>query len=156
MPAASGLRARAQQRLLWKYFWTSTFAIAIASIGAATTLLIFSESFMALWMGPLFAERALPTFRILILVYALVAFGAPAYQITLGIGSPSVAAGLTVAGGLASIALIYILSSALGLAGAALGNSGYLVTLATVVFVIAKLRPVVPDRKTSWRDRDAT
>jgi O-antigen/teichoic acid export membrane protein len=140
MPASSALLGQSRAGVAYDYLRRSTTAVAAASALVATLLILGSGPFMRWWMGNQFAGHALPTFRVLIVVCALVAVAAPGYHVANGTGYPWICAATTIVGGLATIGLIVVLGRSLGLVGAAWANAAYCVTLVIPLYVAARLK----------------
>lgn len=117
--------------------WTRL--VATVCITLAAVLLVASKPLLTAWIGTKFATHALTTFRILIVVYALIAIAAPAYHTANGVGLAGLCAACAIVGGIATIALIAILSPHFGVAGAAVANAAYLVNLAIPLYLRKRL-----------------
>jgi O-antigen/teichoic acid export membrane protein len=145
MPAASGLERGGDTAGVLHYLRRGTAAVAAVSLGLGVLLVVVSEPLLRIWLGTSFAEHALWTFRILVVVYALIALAAPGYHVANGIGYAWVCALGAVLGGAATIGLIFLLGSAFGLVGTAWANAAYCANLAIPIYVAhvlsARMRP---------------
>ena len=118
--------------------WTR--GVAVFTWLAAISILLLSEPFLRIWAGPVFADHALTTFRVLVVIYAFIALAAPAYHVANGVGQPSICAASALVGGGLTIALIFVLGPRLGVVGAAWANAAYVVNLAIPVYILNQLR----------------
>jgi len=100
---------------------------------------------MRLWMGSAFANQALIPLSILILVYALISIGAPAYHIANGIGIPWICMVGAISGGIVTSGLIVVLGRLMGLEGVAWANAGYWFSLIIFFYTADNLR--ISERK---------
>lgn len=125
MPDASSLCARGEDKRLWERFNHATLFVSALSFAAGMFLLVVSHPFLEWWMGPAFAQHALPLFRILVVVYTGIAVNAPAFHIVNGMGAPWVSAVGSIGGGIATLALIVLLGRFAGLEGTGWANLGY-------------------------------
>jgi O-antigen/teichoic acid export membrane protein len=144
LPASSAWFRRGRYDIVRRYLHRSTAATSLASFGAGTLLLAFSGPFLRWWMGGPFASHTLSAFRVLILVYVVVAIAAPAFHIANGIGHAWFAAATATLGGAVTILLIIVLARSHGLVGAALANAAYWINLALPVYVGLTLRSLKP------------
>lgn len=135
MPAASSWFATGNFRKLWKYFLITTGILLIINATLLTILLVFSNLFLEVWMGEEFAREALVSFRILLLVYAVMATTAPAYQILTGIGRPWIVTIGALIGGSVSIILILVFGKTYGLEGAAWANAASWIKVLLPIYV---------------------
>ena len=103
MPAASAWSSSGQWERTSRYLARSTLAIAVMELTLACVLLLISRPFMYLWLGESVAVQILTPFRILILVYAVIAVCAPAYNVANGSGFPWIPAIGGLVGGLLTI-----------------------------------------------------
>jgi O-antigen/teichoic acid export membrane protein len=106
---------------------TGLTTLAVGTLGI--TLFVAADPLLRWWLGGSFAHHAVEPFRILIVIYAVVAIAAPAYHVINGIGLAWVVAGTALAGGALTIALIALLGPPFGLNGAASANAAYCVNL---------------------------
>jgi O-antigen/teichoic acid export membrane protein len=143
MPAVSSWMASGAVRRVRAYFWGTTTALFILNFLIAGILLIFSEILLTLWMGAEFTSHVLPSFRVLIVIYALISLNAPAHYVAFGMGKPGINALSGVVGGCLTIALIFVWGKTGSLLGAAFANSGYLVTWAIIGYVYFSLNRII-------------
>jgi O-antigen/teichoic acid export membrane protein len=140
MPAASGWISAGRTQVVKAHLRSATLWTAFGALTASLVGLSFSRPFMRIWMGPAFAAHALSTFRVLLVVYALLALAAPAYHVANGVGMPWLGAVTAIVGGAASIALIVLLAPPLGVVGAAWANFAYCITLVIPIVLRRALR----------------
>jgi O-antigen/teichoic acid export membrane protein len=140
LPASSALEGAGRATSVLRYLRRATIVVTVTSLGAGVLLLILSGPFLRWWLGDAFADHALGTFRILIVVYAIVAIAAPAYHVVNGIGVAWFSAAVTTVGGVGTLLLIAVLAPAHGVDGAALANSAYWVSLFLPIVAIRVLR----------------
>ena len=140
MPAASSWYIGGKRVKLLKYFKRATLTIGLINILIGIGLLLFSELFLRMWMGEEFVEQVLIIFRILIVVYAIYAINAPAFQIANGIGIPWINMIFSLLAGISTILLIILLVPDDGLIGAAYANLASWVTLLSIFLVYLFLR----------------
>jgi O-antigen/teichoic acid export membrane protein len=140
MPAVSAWAATAERTLIRRVLIRTTLATAALEALAGGVLLAVSGPFMRLWLGSAFAAHALTPFRVLVVIFAVVAVGAPSYQVANGSGHPwAPAAGGTV-GGAATIAFIFLLAPRWGVTGAAAANFWAWAALFPLTYMLWKLR----------------
>jgi O-antigen/teichoic acid export membrane protein len=140
MPASSSWASASNTRALKRWLLHSTAAVGCFEVIAAGFLLALSRPLMTVWLGSSVGTHALSSFRILVLVFAIAAIGAPAFQITNGIGAPWVPAVAGVAGGALTVLLIFVLSPPWGVAGAAAANLGGWTALFPLAYLLRKFR----------------
>ncbi len=139
MPASSSLQRAGEIDTVRRQLRVATAGVAALSASLGAILLIFSEPFLRIWLGPAFAENSLSTFRVLVVVYAVIALVAPSYHVANGIGYPWICAAGGIVGGATTIALIVVLGREWGVVGAAWANAAYLVTLVIPVYIFRAL-----------------
>jgi O-antigen/teichoic acid export membrane protein len=138
LPASSALHGHAASVL--HYLRRATIVVSFTALSVGIVMLAGSGPFLRWWLGDAFAEHALGTFRILIVVYAVVAIAAPAYHVINGIGLAWFSAAVTIVGGGVTLLLIAALSPTHGVSGAALANSAYWVSLMLPILAVRVLR----------------
>jgi O-antigen/teichoic acid export membrane protein len=129
LPASSAELGRGRPDLVLAQLRRATGFTALAVGALGITLFLAAEPLFRWWLGGRFAAHAVEPFRILIVVYAVVAIAAPAYHVINGIGLAWVVAGTALAGGAVTVALIALLGPPFGLNGAAVANAAYCVNL---------------------------
>ena len=95
-------------------------------------------------MGDEYVDQVLIIFRILIIVYAIYAMSAPAFQIANGIGIPWINMIFSLLAGFCTIFLIFLLVSEYGLIGAAFANLASWVKLLSILIVYYYLKKKIP------------
>jgi O-antigen/teichoic acid export membrane protein len=135
MPFASARFGTGEFESVRERFRRVTASVAAGSLTCGVLMLLLSGPALRLWLGPAFAHHALPTFRVLVVVYALIAVSAPGYHIANGIGAAWICAAAVLAGGAATIGLIFVLGPLLGVVGAACANAAYCITLVIPAYV---------------------
>ncbi len=135
MPAISSWMASGEIARARKWFIQSSLVQFILNFVIVITLLPLSGLLLRLWMGEEFANHTLLSFRVLIVIYALISLSASAYHVAYGVNKPGINALTSILGGCFTIGLIFYLGKSLGLLGAALANGGYLITLITIFYV---------------------
>ena len=135
MPAASAWASIGDWRRVRAWLVRTTLGLALLEAAAAAILLLASEPFLSLWLGSDFAGHSLTAFRILVVIFAVVAVGAPGFHVANGVGRPWAPAIGSVIGGLLTIVSIFILAPRWGLTGAAAAN----VWAVTALFPLAYL-----------------
>jgi O-antigen/teichoic acid export membrane protein len=143
MPAVSSWMASGEIRRVRSYFMRAMTAVTTLNFGVAFVLLTLSATLLQLWMGAEFAAHVLWSFRILIVIYALISLNAPGYFVAYGMDNPGINALVAILGGCLTIGLILIWGKPFGLLGAALANGGYLITFAISVFVYLRINSTV-------------
>jgi O-antigen/teichoic acid export membrane protein len=140
MPATSSRAGASDWAAVKRLMRHATGAVGALELVGCGVLLAASGPLIRIWLGPDFGSHVLTAFRILIVVFALAAIGAPAYQIANGIGAPWVPALAGVLGGILTIVLIFVLAPVWGIAGAAAANAGGLTALFPLVYLSRRLR----------------
>jgi O-antigen/teichoic acid export membrane protein len=140
MPAASAWVSVGNWSLVRSWLVRATLALVVIEALAAGVLLAISAPFMTLWLGSDFAHHALPAFRILVVVFAVVAVGAPAFHIANGVGYPWAPAVGGFTGGALTIASILLLAPKWGVTGAAAANVWAWLALFPLVYLMWKIR----------------
>jgi O-antigen/teichoic acid export membrane protein len=139
LPAASTHVGQGRSDLVLAQLRRATVLTTLAVLVLGTTLFVAAEPLLRWWLGQRFAEHAVAPFRILVVIYVLIAVTAPAYHVINGIGLAWVAAAATISGGALTIALIALLGPRLGLDGAAAANGAYCINLALPAVAYAAL-----------------
>jgi O-antigen/teichoic acid export membrane protein len=139
MPASSSLQRAGEIDLVRRQLRVATTGVTALSTALGAILFVLAEPLLRIWLGSDFAEHALSTFRVLVVVYALIAIVAPSYHVANGIGYPWICAAGAIVGGVATIALIVVFGRHWGVVGAAWANAAYLVTLVIPVYIFAAL-----------------
>ena len=139
MPAVSSWMGSGDIRRVRAYFLRGTLSLFALNSLIAGVLLLLSGTLLRSWMGEEFANHVLTSFRVLIVIYALISLNTTGYFVAYGMGSPGINALVALLGGGLTIALIFMWGGPLGLLGAALANGGYLISLAIVGYVYVRL-----------------
>lgn len=139
VPAASSLYVSGDTRKVWRYFLSSFFILTIFNLSLGVFLILIAEPFLTWWIGPEFARKSLGLFRVLILVYSILALTAPAAQIANGIGAPWINTIGALVGGIGTVVLIIILGQSMGLIGAGWANIASWIKFIAPIYVIKKL-----------------
>ena len=140
MPAVSVLWANGDFKRVRTYFLKSTGVLVVLNFFIAIVLIALSEPLLLLWVGSDFMTHVLVSFRFLIVIYALISIAAPAYHVANGIGVPWINTFGSLFGGVSTIGLIILLGNKSGLLGVAIANSGYLINLVLIIFVMVSLQ----------------
>jgi O-antigen/teichoic acid export membrane protein len=140
MPASSALDGLGRPEAVLYFLRRATVIVSLSVACAAGILFAFSRPFLRWWLGDSFAHHAVGPFRILIVVYAIVAIAAPAFHVINGVGLAWIAASAAIVGGAGTLALIAVLAPAHGLTGAAVANAAYCVNLLLPLLAIGALR----------------
>lgn len=140
MPAASAWMERGGVDVVRGYLRRSSRLVAATTVPMCVALFASCGPLMRWWLGAAVAHHAVPPFRVLVVVYTLIALIAPAFHIANGVGRPWLPALTTSAGGAATIALIFVLGPRLGVVGAAWANAGYCLNLLLPVSLVFWLR----------------
>ena len=102
-------------------------------------------------MGDAFTAHVLVQFRILIVIYCLISLNTPAFFVAYGIGRPGINALTAVLGGCLTVGLIFMWGETFGLLGAAIANSGYLITLVITGYVYWRVNSMGRQRPLAHR-----
>jgi O-antigen/teichoic acid export membrane protein len=129
LPASSAHIGRGESDVVLAQLRRATALTTLATAAFGTTLFVVAGPFLRWWLGQRFAGHAVTSFRMLIVIYAVIAVAAPAYHVINGIGLAWVVALTSVAGGASTVALIALLGPPYGLAGAAGANFAYCINL---------------------------
>jgi O-antigen/teichoic acid export membrane protein len=154
MPAVSSWMASGDIRRVRAYFLRATSALVVLNFLAASILLVLSGTLLRLWMGEEFANQVLAPFRALIVIYALISLNAPAYFVANGMGNPGINALAAIIGGCLTIGLILKWGEILGLVGAVLANSGYLITFAITAYVYLNINWIIKQTSMTTKNHE--
>jgi O-antigen/teichoic acid export membrane protein len=141
MPAASAWTSVRDWGRVRAWLKRATLGVAVLELVAAGILLLVSEPFLTLWLGSDFTEHAVTPFRILVVVFAVVAVGAPAFHIANGAGYPWAPALGGSVGGALTIVFIFLLAPTWGVSGAAAANFWGWTALFPLAYLTWKFRP---------------
>jgi O-antigen/teichoic acid export membrane protein len=139
MPASSEWASHREWGRIRRWLTRATVSITALECVAAAVLLAVSEPFMTLWLGASFTAHALTAFRILIVIFALAAVGAPGFHIANGTGHPWAPTVGGIAGGTLTLVLIVVLVPNWHISGAAIANVGAWLSLFPLVYMRRRL-----------------
>lgn len=139
MPFASSYQAANRQTSIHQALSYGSQMSACLLVGAATTLIVWADEILGLWISPQFAASYTSIFQIIITAYAVFSIAAPAYQIALGLGLIKVPSMVVIGSGTLVLILIWMLAPVLGLAGVAYANFAYTLILSINFYVTKKL-----------------
>jgi O-antigen/teichoic acid export membrane protein len=143
MPAVSSWLASGFIKRVRVYFLRSSLFLLTFNFLIASILFILSPYLLRLWVGEEFTNHVLLSFRILIVIYAIISLNTPAFYIAYGMDNPGINALASTMGGCSTIGLIFILSKTLGLLGAVIANGGYLLTLIITVYIYVRINRMI-------------
>jgi O-antigen/teichoic acid export membrane protein len=145
MPAASSWMGRGRVDVVRAYFRRSSALVALTTVPLCLVLFFSCSPLLHWWLGDAVAHHVVSPFRVLLVVYTTVALIAPSFHIANGVGRPWLPALTTSTGGVATIALIFVLGPRSGVVGAAWANAGYWVNLVLPVSLALWLRAKTRD-----------
>lgn len=140
VPATSSLYASGNTDKIRSYFWSGTAVLAAINLSVGLSAIFLADFLLTWWMGPEFTSQALGLFRILILVYMLLALTTPAAQIANGINIPWTNTVGALLGGTGTILLIVILGRQFGLHGVGWANAFSWIKFFVPILVFLKIR----------------
>lgn len=139
VPFASSYQAHGKNAEIVKVYLHLLRLIGCLLAAMGMVLIFWSQWLLSIWISPQFALSYGRVFEILILAYALFSMVAPGYHIAFGLGRPEVPALANIGGAFLMLLLMWILSPALGLTGAALANFSYSLELVVIFFTAKQL-----------------
>ena len=151
MPAVSSWVACGDIRRVRGYFFNAIMVLFALDFVIASVMLSISRTLLYWWMGDAFTAHVLVQFRILIVIYCLISLNTPAFFVAYGIGRPGINALTAVLGGCLTVGLIFMWGETFGLLGAAIANSGYLITLVITGYVYWRVNSMGRQRPLAHR-----
>jgi O-antigen/teichoic acid export membrane protein len=148
LPSATALNVSSDQVRIARLYVRSTRFTALFTVTVAVPSFLLAHDILRYWLGSSFAAHSTLTLQLLVVTYALLALGVPAYFLALGQNRPGLAAAFN--GGMAAIniPLVILLVPGHGSDGAAVA---FLVSMLPVVAFVAYIeRRVLGIRTTPW------
>ncbi len=122
MPMATSFVARGQFDQTRRLYTRGTQAVLLITFPIAAVLFVRGGTFLRLWIGPHFSSEATPVLRILIVGAAMMLINSGANGLALALDEQRKLAWITVAEGLANLALSIVLVRKIGVVGVAIGT----------------------------------
>lgn len=133
-PFVSTVFERKDTERLKRIYNRATHTILLLSTGLVSSLFLFGDSILNIWMGAEFAEEATLVLRLLCLRYAVLPMGIVNYNYLRGMGMVGVQTVIALITAPISVAAVWVLVLKFGLIGAAMGQ---LVSIPFVFFTRA-------------------
>jgi O-antigen/teichoic acid export membrane protein len=124
-PAASTYQTLGRPDEIRKLFINVSRVTSWVLIVTGSLLVIWMDRILAYWISPSFASQYAQLFRLMVIAYACFSLSRAAHQTLTGLGLVRITAFATVAGASLVLLMIYLLTPAYGLIGAAAGNFFY-------------------------------
>lgn len=140
LPSASEAVAVGNYKKLYSLFKKGMFSSTLLNVMLGSIIIILSKSFLQYWISIDFMAKSLSMFRILILIYAFFSICTPAYYLANGMGIPWICTFGSLAGGILTIMLIFILGELWQLNGVALANIGYNIIYIIPLYTVFVIR----------------
>lgn len=135
VPYASRKHSQEQHGALEKTVRKATRYVSLIAALAGGLLIIWMKELLSLWISPDYAAANKATFSIIILAYGVLSLSRPAHQTLVGLGKVKFTALIYLIASVAMLAAVYLLSSRLGLPGAAIANLEMVILLGMNFFL---------------------